>query len=664
MPTRPAWGHRVRTSFLAAFAALAASVADAAASPLGAVYTPAATTFSIWSPDSSDVQLSLEGQTGPLPMTRLPDTDEFSDVYSVTVPGNHHLKTYNFRINGRPVRDPLGVMVTPSGDSNVVVDLSQTEPADGWVASPPLALRTDAVIYEVHVRDFTLDPSSGVSAAKRGKFLGMVEHGTRIEGRPTGIDHLVDLGVTHVQIMPMFDYRSCSVFTAPNPPDCYNWGYDPQNYNVPEENYSQFPSDPVARIRELKTMINEFHKSGIRVIMDVVYNHVPALAGGRDDVFGDITSRYFLPRDISGAGKSLDGGVPMVSQMIRDSLDYWVREYHVDGFRFDLMGVFRTLNVGNWARYLNTKYPDRTLLIYGEPYAAGDGTVIGALSGDLTERDEVRQGTVAYISADSVGVFNTSYRNAIRGGDLNGGGSGGYMFNQGNVGIEVQPGSRGSIRFSNKPYQPLGNLFDPLFGARPDQSINYISVHDNLCLRDRILAWAGQHGRSGDQGYLGRIQEFGTGIVLTSQGIPFLSEGDEFLRTKNGNANSFNVEAPNILKWDLRVDHEDVFNYFKSAIALRRAHRAFRLASWEEVNANVRTSIPRGDVLVNDITPVGSETSWRRVLVIYNSGNNFEFTLPPGAWQVAMERSQAVAAERTVTGSVTAEGTAVTVLHQ
>ena len=186
----------------------------------------------------------------------------------------------------------------------------------------------------------------------------------------------------------------------------------------------------------------------------MVYSHVPALAGGRDDVFGNITSRYFL-RDISGAGKSLDGGVPMVSQMIRDSLDYWVREYHVDGFRFDLMGVFRTLNVGDWARYLNTKYPDRTLLIYGEPYAAGDGTVIGALSGDLTERDEVRQGTVAYISADSVGVFNTSYRNAIRGGDLNGGGSGGYMFNQGNVGIEVQPGSRGSIRFSNKPYQPL-----------------------------------------------------------------------------------------------------------------------------------------------------------------------------------------------------------------
>ena len=217
------------------------------------------------------------------------------------------------------------------------------------------------------------------------------------------------------------------------------------------------------------------------------------------------------------------------------------------------MGVFRYLNVGDWASYLNAKYPDRTLLIYGEPYA---------------------EGTVGFISPNQVGVFNTSYRDAIRGGDLNGGGDGGYMFNQGNAEDEIQPGSRGSIRFSNKPYQPLDNLFDRMFGAYPGQSINYISVHDNLCLRDRILAWARQHSRTADAGYLTRVQKFGTGIILTSQGIPLLSEGDEFLRDKGGNSNSFNVEAPNVIKWDLRVAHEDVFKYVKSAIALRRAHRA------------------------------------------------------------------------------------------
>ena len=631
---------------------------------LGTLYSPQATTFSIWSPDTDDVKLSLQGEAELLPMARVPDTDEYTDVYRVTVPGDHHLKKYNFRIKGQTVRDPYGVMVEPASDNDIVVDLSKTNPVGGWAPSPPLAEREDAIIYEVDVHDFTIDPSSGVSAPKRGKFLGMVEHGTRFNGRPTGIDHLMDLGVTHVQIMPMFDFRACSALTSPNPPNCYNWGYDPQNYSVPEENYSQFPDDPVARIRELKTMINEFHKSGIRVIMDVVYNHVPVVENGRDDAFGDITNQYFLPRDISGAGKSLDGGVPMVSRMIRDSLEYWVREYHVDGFRFDLMGVFRYLNVGDWASYLNAKYPDRTLLIYGEPYAAGDGTVNGALSGDLSERDEVRQGTVAFISADHVGVFNTSYRDAIRGSDLNGGGDGGYMFNQGNARDEIQPGSRGSIRFSNKPYQRLDNLFDRMFGARPAESINYISVHDNLCLRDRILAWAGQHGRAGDAGYLTRIQEFGTGVILTSQGIPFISEGDEFLRDKGGNANSFNVEAPNVIKWDLRVVHEDAFKYVKSAITLRRAHRALRMTSWEEVNSNIKTTLPRDDVLVNDINAAASGDSWKEILVIYNSGGNFQFQLPAGSWQVAMERSQPVDQERTVTGLVTAEGTAVTVLHR
>jgi pullulanase len=642
--------------------------AGSAALSLGVVYTPQATTFSIWSPDTDDVKLLLVGEAAPRAMQGRPDTDDYSDVYSVTVSGDHHLAKYQFLINGHSVRDPYGVMVDPATGANVVIDLSKTEPPGGWAPVPPLLNREDAIIYEVDVHDFTIAPSSGVSAAKRGNFLGMVEHNTTIqksatEKFATGIDHLVDLGITHVQIMPIFDFRSCSAFTAPNPPNCYNWGYDPQNYNIPEANYSQNPNDPVERIRELKTMINEFHKSKIRVVMDVVYNHVPSVMG-RDDGLGGITNRYFLPNDISGAGRTLDGGVPMVSRMIRDSLEYWVREYHVDGFRFDLMGVFRYLNVGDWATYLNAKYPDRGLLMYGEPYAAGSASENGAFSGAIGDQDQVRQGTVAFINAAHVGVFNTSYRDAIRGGDLNGGTSGGYIFNQGDAANQVQPGSRGSIRFANQPYQPLGDLSDPMFGARPEQSINYIGVHDNLCLRDRILAWAAQNGRSGDSGYLARVQEFGSGIVLTSQGIPFLSEGDEFLRTKGGNANSYNTEAPNIIDWNLRVSNEDVFNYFKNALAIRKSHPAFRMASWEAVNRNISTSIPRSDVVVNDIKGGPSGDSWSESLVIYNSGANFDYQLPAGSWSVAMERSQPVQTDRVVSGSVTAEGTAVTILHR
>ena len=210
-----------------------------------------------------------------------------------------------------------------------------------------------------------------------------------------------------------------------------------------------------------------------------------------------------------------------------------------------------------------------------------------------------------------------------------------------------------------------------MFAARPEQSINFISVHDNLCLRDRILQWAQNHGQSGNSGYLTRIQEFGTGIVLTSQGIPLLSEGDEFLRDKNSlsdrdkAANSYNVPDPvNTIHWSLRVQHEDVYNYFKSAVALRRAHPGFRMTSWEAVNRNIMTSVPRGDVVVNDIKSVENGDSWKETIVIYNSGNEFTFPLPAGTWLVAMEKSQPVNQERSVTGSVTAEGTAVTVVHQ
>jgi pullulanase len=633
--------------------------------PLGAKYTPAATSFSIWSPETDDVKLFLEGQPTLLAMARIPDTDGYTDVYRVTVPGNYHLKRYNFRIRGNAVRDPYGVMVEPGTDDDIVMDLSATEPEGGWAPLPPLAQREDAVIYELGVHDYTADPTSGVSAENRGKFLGLVEHGTRVQGRPTGIDHLIDLGVTHVQIMPIFDSSSCPPAA---PAACYNWGYDPANYNVPEERYSKFaPTDYVERVRELKTMINEFHKAGLRVVMDVVYNHVPA----GDDVFGGISSRYFLPLDISGAGRSLDGGVPMVSRMIRDSLEYWVREYHVDGFRFDLMGVFRYLNVATWASHLNARFPERGLLIYGEPYAASSVNIPNAPSGPLTDADQFRLGTAAFIADTHVGAFNFKYRDAIRGGDLDGGGTGGYAFNEGDALNEIQPGSRGSIRFSNLPYQRLTDPADRMFAARPEQSINFMSVHDNLCLRDRILQWGQSHGQSGNAGYLARIQEFAIAIVLTSQGIPFLSEGDEFLRDKNGQvdrataANSYMAPDPvNTIHWDLRVQHEDVYNFVKQTISLRRAHSGFRMASWEAVNSNVATSVPRSDVVVNELRAAAAGDAWSEIIVIYNSGNELTFPLPSGTWSVSMERSQAIQSERAVTGSVVAEGTAVTVVHR
>ena len=249
--------------------ALVPTTADAES--LGTTYRPEATTFALWSPDTAKVQLLLDGTLHS--MVRAPDADGLTDVYAVTVSGDQHFKRYSFRVDGRVARDPYGVMVDPATDDNIVVNMALAEPAGGWAPRPALNAREDAVIYEVHVRDFTIDPSSGVDPEMRGKFLGMVQPGTIFIGRATGLDHLKELGITPVQIMPIFDFKSCSQHDPNHTgPDCYSWGYDPENFNVPEERYS-VSNDPVERIRELKTMINEFHKAGIRVIMDVVYNH-------------------------------------------------------------------------------------------------------------------------------------------------------------------------------------------------------------------------------------------------------------------------------------------------------------------------------------------------------------------------------------------------------
>ncbi|MGR8931419.1 MAG: family 14 glycosylhydrolase [Gammaproteobacteria bacterium] len=615
-------------------------------SKLGVDYSRDSTTFALWSPDSSDVKLWLNGHL--YPMTKNPDANGLNDVYAVTVPGDHHLKRYNFRVAGRIARDPYGVMVEPATDFNIVVDLSKTEPPEGWAARPPLKNREAAVIYEVHVRDFTIDDSSGVDTDKRGKFLGLVQSGSRYEGLTTGIDHLKELGVTHVQILPFYDYRAC----AKNKPDCYSWGYDPLNFNVPEENYS-VSLDPIARIRELKTMINEFHKAGIRVVMDVVYNHT---AEPDESTFTPISKQYFTGTDLSGTGNAIDAGKPMVGRFIRDSLEFWTREYHIDGFRFDLIGVFDYEAVADWGRYLNTKFPDVNLLIYGEPW--------NGYAADPKEPQRVRLGTVGKIVDAHVGAFNPKYREALKGKNDSGEG-GGYIFNQLDDSFAIKVGSRGAIRFRYTPNEVLPDLWDQMFANDPEQSINYVSAHDNLILRDKILAWAKLNNVS-DQGYLKRIQEFSDGVILTSQGIPFIQAGDEMLRDKQGDHNSYvSPDHINKIRWHWKKDHIDVFNYFRQAIALRRQHPALRMTTWQKINDNIQTDQPRYGVVVNRINGQAVGDDWKEVLVIYNSASNYDYSLPAGTWKVAMEKSDPAAGdEREVSGMVTAEGTAVTVLHR
>ena len=616
---------------------------------LGAEYSPSATTFAIWSPDTSNVKVTVNGQSYTL--SKAADYDGYTDVYQVTVPGDLHLKTYEFFINNKSVRDPYGKMVIPNTNTNIVMDMSRTSPSGGWAGRPPLNEREDAVVYEVHVRDFTIDASSGVSSANRGKYAGMTQSGTQYQGVSTGFDHLKELGVTHVQLLPVYDFATCA---DPADETCYNWGYDPRNYNIPEERYSKTPYDYVNRVNEFKTMINEFHKAGIRVIMDVVYNHTYA-----NEMFEDITMQYFWHQDLV-VGNTVDGNNPMVSRMIQESLEYWVREYNIDGFRFDLIGIFDFDDVQKWGKHLNETFPDRQLVLYGEPWPGCFNCT------DEREQYRTRLGTIGKIQDSHVGVFNPKFREAIKGSNDNGGCNPGdcYAFNQGSL-WPINVGSRGSIRASNDASIQL-DTWDAMFAMDPEQSVNYVSAHDNLTLRDKIVEWADLNGVSHSSTYLDRIQKFANGIVLTSQGIAFIHGGAEMMRHKQGEHNSYNLpDSINKYRWQWKVDHLDVFNYYKDAIALRNAHPALRLNSWDEINQHVTTTEPRYGVVVNHIKNRANNDSWSEIIVIYNSADNYTHALPSGSWKVAMEKADATAGNgRTVSGSVVAEGTAVTVIYK
>ena len=611
---------------------------------LGACYTSSATSFSIWSPDSSNVTVTVKPVGGTEQTYTCTkgfkvdgDYPDAANIYGVSVPGDLHLAEYQFKIGDTAVRDPYGKMVKYDGNQqktnqiaegeengynytsyagpsvNIVVDMDKTEPTGGWAVRPALENRCDAIVYEVHVGDFTSDSSWGGSAENAGKFPGMVESGTSYSGVSTGLDHLKELGVTHVQLLPMYDFATKYNNTLN---DIYNWGYDPVNYNVPEDRYSTCPGDYVERIREVKEMINEFHKNGIRVIMDVVYNHTFA-----KEMFSSISSRYYTTSadggtgeagnngDLSGCGNSVNTGIPMVSRMIRDSLEYWADEYNLDGFRFDLIGIYHTSAVKEWGEYLNnTKFPDRTLLMYGEPW-----------NGYATDRNEgakIRMSTVSSLSDAHVGVFNGKFRQSLKG--ANDKPAMGYIFNENEddrtaYAANIAVGLKGSgTSLDKNGCSDTSGTWTRFFTETPDQSINYMFAHDNLCYWDKIKA-------AGKTSYGERIVKFGHGILLVSQGIPFIHAGDEFLRTKEkgaGSAMSHNSymagTETNSIDWKLKKTNKAISDYHSDLIKLRKAHDGLRYRN------GVGTTETSGNAVIYKV----QDTDGTRLCIVVNPGNN------------------------------------------
>lgn len=659
---------------------------------LGAFYEKVATSFSIWSPDSSNVKVAVKKQ-GESDFTEYPCTAGFtvdggysdtSNIYGVTVMGDCNLAEYQFYIGGKAVRDPYGKMVKyventvstcggkvipqsenilcnntafytggPSGSSwagpsvNIVVDAENIMPSDGsWAERPTLDSRCDAIVYEVHVQDFTSSSTWNGSESNRGKFPGMVESGTSYTSGTTtvktGLDHLKELGVTHVQIMPMYDFATKYVNSTGQ---YYNWGYDPVNYNVPEDRYSTCPGDYVERIREVKDMINEFHKNGIRVVMDVVYNHT--FSG---EMFENITGKYYTTNDLSGCGNSVDVSNAMVSRMVRDSLEYWADVYNIDGFRFDLMAIFTRDALYDWGNYLNNTNPetiDRNLLMYGEPWQCNNNS----------SSSYGYASSIPGLANAHIGCFAGKWRETLKG-SSDDGNTLGYIFSgrQDKDGSATLGNTMVGIRGSGTS---LGSdsegVWTRYFTANPEQAVNYLMAHDNLCFYDKIAA-AGTTYTS----YADAIVKFGHGILLSSQGIPFIHAGDEFLRTKA--VGTFASEAHNSymwgiemnqINWSYKATNNGCFKYHKDMIAFRRANDGLR-------NRNGVGNISNdGNVIYYSVQNTSSSPSNanKTITIVINPNDNFNYG---GSGTMVMNKTGAVNS----TSDKTCEGTGVTIFAQ
>ena len=603
---------------------------------LGAIYSSDKTVFRIWSPESGNVVVRVDGEDHKMSPAKVAC---YSNVYEATVDGDLDGKQYQFLVNGAEVRDPYGKMTANDAESNMANVVMNTEailPAGGeWVTAPNLTNREDAVIYEVHVRDFTIDPTSGVDDDKKGLYLGMVQTGTKYRGVTTGIDHLKELGVTHVQLQPMYDFATCSdesANVATGKANCYNWGYDPWNYNVPETRYSSAfgTADYRTKIQEVKTMVNEFHKNGIRVIMDVVYNHT-----FNKTMFEKITDKYYLKGDLSGCGNTVNADNNMVWMMIRDSMDYWVSEFHIDGFRLDLVGAFSMKDFSDWGEYLNNAHPDANLLIYGEPWSGGDDKYNEV-------PNPVRTGTIRQQSANAhVGVFNNRIRNCLKGSSDEGKALG-FVFNKVNDGWDgngtdendanlngnkecVFMSVRGGARHRNAAGT---DVWTAQGFTDPEQAVSYVTAHDNLALRDKI-----EMAGITDADEKKKLQTYANAIVLVSQGMSFIHGGEEFGRTKaaagsSGDSPMWNTykttSGANDFKWDLKAgEWKTVNDAYAALIKMRKEHPAFRMTTADDIFANVTLDgQSTEEVVVFDINGAAVNDSWSKIKVVLNSSKN------------------------------------------
>ncbi|MBQ7632096.1 MAG: type I pullulanase [Paludibacteraceae bacterium] len=600
-------------------------------------YAQSQTAFAFWSPVAEQMEVRIYDEAVSDQPSVISLKKGRGDIWRGTIRGDQAGKFYTVRSfqNGEWSAESPGIFakaVSINGQRGAIIDLQRTNP-EGWDQDrrPAMPDKTDIVVYETHLRDFTMSPNSGIE--HKGKFLALTEEGTKTaDSLASGIDHLKELGITHLQVLPVFDYGSvdeqkaeCSKLNAEG---SYNWGYDPVNYNAPEGGYSTDPSDPAVRIREMKEMVQALHKAGIRVVMDVVYNHTYDVMGC---ALGRVVPQYFyrLNEDGSyangsGCGNETASDHAMMRQFMVESVCYWAREYHIDGFRFDLMGIHDQETMRAIRAALDKIDP--TILTYGEGWAA-------MAPAYPYEQLAMKQWTY---TMPRVGAFSDDIRNALIGSPFDHE----RGFASGNTACKsaVCNGLVGCIGFED----PNGQLgAEPLrWAGEPMQHVSYITCHDNYCLRDRIEASAGEESEATKI----RMNKLAQTAVLLSQGMSFIYGGEELFRTKQGIDNSYqSPDSINIIPWENKARYNDLYEYYRAMIAIRHAHKGFRLGSAEAVREHVSfLPIENEQVIVYRIANLEGIDSAKTLLVVFNgSAEAVETALPEGHYTILAEDGKA-----------------------
>lgn len=586
-------------------------------------YRKEGTSFRLFAPHQArQVLLRLydHGTEGkPFKTVKMTRDKQQPDIWTAHVKGDLNGKFYTFDATGTKAqpRETPGIFaraVSVNGQRGAIIDMNQTDPEGWWEDTPPrLDSYADQIIYELHHRDFSIHPESGFQ--HKGKYLALTE--------PKALRHLRELGVTAVHILPSFDFASIDE-TQTDPPQ-YNWGYDPQNYNVPEGSYATDPADPACRIREFKQMVMALHQAGIRVFLDVVYNHTFDISNSN---FQKTFPGYFYRKapdgtwsDGSGCGNETASEREKMRLFMIESIKYWIKEYHIDGFRFDLMGVhdLQTMNmIADIVWQVNPR-----VYLYGEGWSAGPCALPQE---KLATKANIRK-------TKRLAAFSDELRDALRG-PFSDDTQGAFLAAIPGSEESLKAGIAGMVAHPQVDYAKVNYTEEP-WANEPTQMISYVSCHDDMCLVDRLRA---EIPGIGDDELI-RLDLLAQTAVLTSQGVPFILAGEEMLRSKQGVHNSYcSPDSINRIDWQNKERHPEVFDYYKQLIRLRRNHPAFRLGKADLVRRHLEFLPSQDNLVAFRLKDHAGDDPWQDIVVILNANREARtVSIPEGRWTVVCQ---------------------------